>query len=83
MTTNKTTAEIVAEIAAKHGIEYARTLNDELCEAATRLSGDDVEKDYTTNLLVELVRQNVITTEKALDFLCDHHSDTEKTRNVP
>lgn len=53
--------EFVESLAAKHGISFDRTPLDDLADAFTRLSDDEVQSDSTMDLIVALRRAKVIT----------------------
>jgi hypothetical protein len=56
--------EILA-LARAHGVTYEPTPLDELGNAITRLSGDEVELDEPQLLLLALVRAGIITREES------------------
>lgn len=50
----------IAALAKQHGVSYAKTKNDALAEAITRLADDEVVTDETEDLVVALRRADVI-----------------------
>lgn len=62
----------VTDLAKKHGIKYEEASTDVVAKAITKLSGDEVITDETTELLVALVRANVIDKSTMLHLLGIH-----------
>lgn len=58
--------EYVVGLAQQHGITYVRTPYDELAEAITRLSDDDIEMDDVELLLIALERAGVVPSANIL-----------------
>lgn len=50
----------VIELAAKHNVTYVETAGDRLANTFTRLSGDKVAQDDIADLLLALMRAQVI-----------------------
>ncbi len=76
-----TVAEYVAKLAEEHGVQYQQTDDDKLAIEAAKLAGDDVETDPTEDLLVQLVRDDVITDEQMVDLLAMHLEDTHSSKD--
>jgi hypothetical protein len=56
-----TAEQTIRHLASQHGITHQHSKLDELGEAFSRLSDNEVELDETEWLLVELDRANILT----------------------
>jgi hypothetical protein len=56
-----TAEQTIRQLASQHGITHNHSMLDELGEAFSRLSDNEVELDETEWLLVELDRANILT----------------------
>jgi hypothetical protein len=56
-----TAKQTIHQLASQHGISHHHSPLDELGEAFSRLSDNEVELDETEWLLVELDRTNILT----------------------
>lgn len=65
-------AAFVADFAQQHGLTYQRTYTDVWCEAITRVSCDEVASDATADLLVALVRAQLLTSAQMARLLTNH-----------
>ncbi|SMH64470.1 conserved protein of unknown function [Acidithiobacillus ferrivorans] len=68
----KDVRQYVAALARRRGVVYAKTGNDALAEAITRLADDDVRTDETEDLLVALKRAHVIDGPTMVSLLGQH-----------
>lgn len=70
--------EFIADLARKHGVSYVRTGVDDLADAITRLSDDEVVPDDTENLIVSLKRANVIDSLTMVSILGNYLDEKRK-----
>ena len=60
-----TTRDCIYDLAEEHGLVHHRSKLDQLADAISAHSGDDVKLDKTECLILELERANVITGREA------------------
>lgn len=56
----------IVALAKRHGVTYTKTTCDQLAEAITNLSGDDVEMDDVELLLIALERAGIVPSEQVV-----------------
>lgn len=54
------TEQHIRALVAEHGVKYVETASDRFAVLATELSGDAVQSDEVADLLLALMRANVI-----------------------
>jgi len=67
-----TPEEVIRTLARQHGIAAERTATDAIADTITRLSGDDVTHDEVEDLVVNMRRKGIITSEQATSLYGDY-----------
>jgi Ran GTPase-activating protein (RanGAP) involved in mRNA processing and transport len=62
----KGVAEFIRGLAKQHNVVYLKTSYDDLAEAITRLSDDDVVMDEVENLIIALERAGILPSEQVV-----------------
>ena len=68
-------AQFVEELARKYLVRYSRTVGDEWADAVTRALEGEVRSDRTADLLVALVRAEIITGRDMVELLVSHRRE--------
>jgi hypothetical protein len=71
-------SEFVKALARKFNVTYSRTAGDVWAEAVTRLAGDEVRSDDTSDLLVALKRANKVTDREMATLLINHRREIRR-----
>lgn len=74
-------SKIIA-LAQDNGVHYQRLADDELAEAATRLSDDNVATDNVEDLMVALKRSGAISGGEMVDLLSQYLNEKYHVRSV-
>jgi hypothetical protein len=71
----KGVAQFVEELARKYQVTYTRTLGDEWADAVARVLEGEVRSDRTADLLVALMRAEIITGREMVALLVIHRRE--------
>ena len=63
---------IIRDLAKRHGITAQRIRLDDLADTFARLSDAEVESDEVQDLVVNLCRAKIISSDKALELACEY-----------
>ena len=73
-------ATFVAQFAQAHGVSAARTTLDDWADAMTRVCGDELQGDETTQLLVTMKRQNYLGARQFSRLVLNHLRERKARR---
>ena len=63
---------IIRDLAKRHGITAQRIKREDLAETIARVSDAEVESDEVQDLVVNLCRAKIISSDKALELACEY-----------
>lgn len=72
------TADFVAELAEREGVEYSATFVDQWAAAVADLLGDTIAPDATDDLLVALARSGKLSAGEMVTLVMAHHRELKQ-----